>query len=75
MGVFGKVKKWVFNYGKVIFINGIRGFMKNRGILWRKKGSKRRFEKGENEGLSAVFHLESTEVSEYKMEIVMKISG
>ena len=31
-----------------------------------KKGSKRRFEKGENDALSTVFHLESAEFSEYK---------
>ena len=37
---FGIVKKWVFNYGKVIFINGRRGFMKTREFLWRKKGRK-----------------------------------
>ena len=28
---------------------------------------------GENEDLAAVFHLELAELSEYKMEIVMKI--
>ena len=37
---FGIVKKWVFNYGKVIFTNGRRGFMKKMEFLWRKKGTK-----------------------------------
>ena len=33
---FGIVKKWVFNYGKVIFINGRRGFMKTRKFCGEK---------------------------------------
>lgn len=37
------------------------------------KGTNEGLRRGKNEGLSALFHLESAVFSEYKMEIVMKI--
>ena len=61
-GGFGIVKKWGFNYGKVILINGRRAFMKTREFLWRKRGENEGLRRGKNEGLAAVFHLESAEL-------------
>ena len=73
---FGKVKEWVFNLVKMIFVNGRREIMKieefygEKGRKWRlilEEGE------GENDGFSAVYSHEICRISDYKMGTAMKI--
>ena len=50
-------------------MNGRRGIMKNRGILWRKRGANEGYfwvKEGENDDFAIVFSHEINRISEYK---------
>ena len=66
-----------FKLWKMLFMNGRRGIMKNRGFLWRKREAKWRLvfqvRKGKNDDFAAASSHEINIIPECKMGTVGKI--